>query len=265
MTLRALYLSALAIFALPAQSWAEDNIAFLGVSGTYYSEYLGSADQDFRILPYLSVNNFKGFDVFGPQITYRLIDTGTGEGFGKWSLRAGPSIAYQIGRDNDDSPNFANFDDIDGSLPIGGYARATIGPVGLRVDAGQDIIGGHDGFTADASIGTFYSSGIFNIQPSVSLNWADAGHNQAFFGITAQQAAASPFQQVGFGSGAYSYSANVVTWLEFDNEYAVTLIGSYRDFIGDVTDSPILQAEDGATDGFSLALSLSRKFDLSKF
>ena len=265
MTLRNLCLSIITFLALPGQSWAEDNIAFAGVSGTYFSEYLGSADQDFQILPYLSVNNFKGFDVFGPQITYRLIDTGTGEGFGKWSLRAGPSVTYQIGRDNDDSPNFVNFDDIDGSLPIGGYARATFGPIGLRLDAGQDVIGGHGGFTADASVGTFYSTGIFNIQPSLSLNWADAEHNQSFFGITAEQAAVSPFQQVSVGSGLYSYSASVVTWLEFENDYALTLIGSYRDFIGDITDSPILQADDGATDGFSIALSLSRKFDLSKF
>ncbi len=258
------------LVATPVHSWAQDNnntdnTAYAGISGALFPEYLGSADQDFRVLPYLSVDNFKGFDIFGPQITYRLIDTGTGEGLGKWSLQLGPRIAYQIGRDPDDSPNLANFDDISGSLPVGAYLRSTFGPVGFRVDAGQDVIGGHDGFTLDASVGTFYSNGFFNIQPSLTLSLADGQHNETFFGVSDPQAAVSPFSSYEIGSGAYAYSANVVSWLEFDNDYAVALVGSYRNFIGNAADSPILLAEDGSRDNISVALSFVRKFNLSKF
>lgn len=42
------------------------------------------------------------------------------------------------------------------SVLLGGYVRSTIGPIGFRIDAGQDIANGHDGLTADVSIGTFY-------------------------------------------------------------------------------------------------------------
>jgi len=242
-----------------------DNTAYVGVSGVLLSEYLGSADEDFRVLPYLSVDNFKGFDFFGTALTYRLIDTGTGEGLGKWSLRAGPRIAYQTGRDSDDSSNLTGFEDVDGSLPIGGYIRSTLGPLGFRFDAGQDIIKGHNGFTADASVGTFYRIGNFAIQPSATVSWADGNHNESFFGVTANQSQSSNLAAFDIGSGIYAYSANVVTWIEIKDQYAVSLIATYRKFTGDAKDSPILRANDGATDGLYAAISVSKKFDLSKF
>lgn len=242
-----------------------DNTAHVGVSAILLSEYLGSADEDIRALPYLSVDNFKGFDLFGTALSYRLIDTGTGEGLGKWSLQAGPRIAYQIGRDSEDSPNLTGFEDIDASVPIGAYVRSTIGPLGFRVDAGQDIVKGHNGFTADASVGTFYRIGNFAIQPSATVSWADGNHNESFFGVTNAQSETSKLGAFDIGSGIYSYSANVVTWIEVKDQYAISLIASYRKFTGDAKDSPILRASDGATDGISAALSISRKFDLSKY
>ncbi len=242
-----------------------DNIAYAGIGAVAFSEYLGSDDLDVSPLPYLSVNNYKGFDVFGTALSYRLIDTGTGEGLGKWSLQAGPKASYQIGRDSDDSPNLVGFEDIDGSVPIGGYVRTTLGPIGLRLDAGQDIFGGHDGFIADASVGTFYRLGNWAIQPSATLSWADSNHNESFFAVSEDQALGSPLSAFDIGSGIYSYAANIVTWIEFNEKYALTFIGTYRRFTGDASDSPVLQASDGSADNFYGAVSISRKFDLSKF
>jgi len=265
----ALFVFALTPSAVLAQDSAsqssDDNIAYAGAGAVLFSEYLGSDDLDVSPLPYLSVNNFKGFDVFGTSLSYRLIDTGTGEGFGKWSLQAGPKATYQIGRDSEDSPNLIGFEDIGGSIPIGGYIRSTLGPIGLRLDAGQDVIGGHSGFTADASVGTFYRLGNWAIQPSASISWADGNHNESFFTVTDAQAAGSPLSAFDVGSGIYSYSANVVTWIEFKEKYALTFIGTYRKFTGDAADSPILRADDGSRDGIYAAISLSRRFDLSDF
>ena len=260
------------IFASPA--WAQmpdkmadnsDGTGYIGASLVYDSEYLGSADEDFSALPYLSFENIKGFDLFGTALTYRLIDTGTGEGFGKWSLRAGPRIAYQPGRDSDDSSNLAGFDDVDGSVPIGGFVRSTVGPVGLRLDAGQDIAGGHDGFTMDASIGTFYRVGNFAIQPSATVSWGDGKFNDSFFSVTPDQDLSSGLTTFNAGSGNYSYSANVVSWVEIDEKYALSLVASYRWFTADASDSPILNANDGSRNGIFTAVSLSRKFDTSQW
>ena len=244
---------------------ARESVAYVGISVASFSEYLGSDDQETRVLPYLSINDFKGFDLFGPNLTYRLIEVGTGKGLDKWSLEAGPKVSFQGGRDSDESPNLIGFEDIGGSLPLGGYIKSTIGPVGLGVTAGQDIIKGHSGFTADASVGTFYKAGNFAIQPSLSVSWADGRHNESFFGVTNAQSSSSPLAAYDIGSGIYAYSASVVSWIDIQDKYALALIATYREFTGDAKDSPILRADDGSTNGASVIVSLSRKFDLSRF
>ncbi len=238
---------------------------YVGASLALLSEYPGSADEDLLALPYLSFEDVKGFDLFGPTLSYRAIETGTGEGFGKWSLRAGPSIRFQDGRDSDDSINLTGFEDVGSSLPIGGYIRSTLGPVGLRLDVGQDVIGGHGGLTADASIGTFYRTGNFAIQPALTVSWADNKHNDSFFSVTDDQSASSGLARFDAGSGIYSYSASVVSWVEIQDKYAVSLTASYRWYTEDAKESPILNASDGSDAGVFAALSVLRKFDTTKW
>ena len=242
-----------------------DGTGYIGASVVLNSEYLGSADEEIRALPYLSFENVKGFTLFGTTLRYRALDVGTGQGLGKWSLRAGPSISYQGGRDSDESENLNGFEDIDGSVPLGGFVRSTIGPVGFGVNVGKDIIGGHDGVTADASIGTFIPLGNFAIQPSASIHWADNKHNDSFFSVTPAQAATSGLETYDAGSGVYGYSAGIVSWVEIDDKYAVSLIANYRWFTGDAADSPILNASDGSRNGVFAALGVSRKFDTTKW
>lgn len=235
---------------------------FVGVQTLLTSEHLGSAEDDISILPYLSVDDYKGIDIFGPSISYRAIETGTGVGLGKWSLRAGPIATYQTGRDSDDSDTLTGLDDIDGSLLLGGYARATFGPVGLRFDVGQDVIGGHDGVLANASIGTLLPIGKLNIQPSATVSWGSENFNQSFFGITPEQAAASGLDVNETESGIHSYSLSAVSWLELNDKYTVSLIGSHSWFTEEANNSPIILAEDGSDTGFFVSLGFSRKFTL---
>lgn len=258
--------------ALPAQAQMPERVAsdsagtgYVGVSGVLMSEYFGSSDEEFQVLPYLSLDDVKGFDLFGTSLTYRAVEIGTGEGLDKWSLRAGPRIAYQPGRDSEDSPTLNGFEDVDGSIPLGGYVRSTLGPLGLRLDVGQDIAGGHDGFTADASIGTFYRAGNFAIQPSATLSWGDNKHNDSFFSVNNAQSAASGLNVYDAGSGIYSYSLGVLSWIEFQEKYALVFVGSYRWFTDDAQDSPILNAQDGSDKGLFAAVSLTRKFDTNKW
>ena len=265
-------ISLIALLALAAPSHAQvqqgptssgdEAIIYVGGQVLLSPEHLGSEDNEFSVLPYLSVDDYKGIDVFGPSISYRAIETGTGEGLGKWSLRAGPSATYQTGRDSDDSETLTGLEDIDGSLLLGGYARATFGPIGLRFDAGQDVIGGHDGLTANASIGTFLPLGALNIQPSATVNWGSASHNQSFFGITPEQAAISGLDVNDLSSGIYAYTLGVVTWVDVTDDYAVTLIGSHSWFTDEANNSPIIDAVDGSDTGFFISLSVSRRFTL---
>ena len=247
----------------PANS--NDGTGYIGASILLNSEYLGSADEEIRALPYLSFDNVKGFTLFGTTLRYRAIDIGTGQGLDKWSLRAGPSVGFQGGRDSDESVNLNGFDDIGGSVPLGGYIRSTIGPVGLGLNVGKDVIGGHGGVTADASVGTFIPLGNFAIQPSANIHWADNSHNDSFFSVTPDQAVTSGLTAYNAGSGIYGYSAGFVSWVTIEDKYAVSLITNYRWFTGDAADSPILNASDGSRNGIFATIGVSRKFDTTKW
>ncbi|WP_371397901.1 MipA/OmpV family protein [Fretibacter rubidus] len=238
---------------------------YIGATALLSSDYLGAANETVTALPYLSFENIKGFDLFGTALSYRAIEAGTGEGFGKWSLRAGPTVSYQRGRDSSDSVNLIGFDDVDASILAGGYIRTTIGPVGLRLDAAQDFAGGHDGLTVDASIGTFYRVGNFAIQPSATVSWGSGAHNDSFFSVTNAQAASSGLTTYDAGAGIYGYSLGIVSWVEIKDQYAISLIGSYRWFTDEAEDSPILNASDGSKNGLFAGLSVSRKFDSNKW
>ena len=158
-----------------------------------------------------------------------------------------------------------SFENVEGSFVAGGYVRSTIGPVGILVDAGKDIAGGHDGLVANASIGTFYRTGPFAVQPSFTVSWADNQFHDSFFSVSNQQAAGSPLGAFDAGSGIYKYSAGLVSWIEFKERYALSLIGTYDWYQNDAANSPILNAEDGSRNGIFAAISLSRKFDTNKW
>lgn len=240
----------------------DTGVAFVGALGALTSEYLGSAEEELRAFPYVSVQDYQGFDLSGTSLSYRAVETGTGQGLGKWSLRAGPNLTFQGGRDSDDSPTLTGLKDIDSSVLAGGYVRGTFGPIGLRLDAGHDIIGGHGGTVANASVGTFLPLGKLKILPSASVNWGSADHNQSFFGITQTQSSASGLAVNDLDSGIYGYSVNLVSWYELSDNYVVTAIGTHRWFVNDANDSPILMAEDGADTGLFFAFGIARKFNL---
>ena len=255
-------LAAPAFAQLSDGSSGQESTANVGAIGLYGSEYFGSADEEFTALPFLDVDNYKGFDFFGTTLSYRVFETGTGEGLGKWSLRAGPSLTYLPGRDSSDSDTLTGLEDVDGSLLAGGYIRSTIGPVGFRLDAGQDVINGSDGFTAIASVGTSLPLGKLNFRPSASAYYGSGSFNEAFFGITPEQSAASGLAVNDVDSGIYSYSVNLVGYYPIAEKWRVNFVGSYRWFTEEADDSPIITAVDGSDNGLFVGLGLTRQFNL---
>lgn len=253
--------------SFPSLTYAQDNdedVSAIDIGGTVLlrQSYVGSDRTETNILPYLGLDNVYGFDLLGPTLKYQLFDVGTGRGFGKWSVRAGPRAAFDFGRDSDDSPTLDGLEDIDSSLLLGGYLRSSWGPVGFDIAAGQDVIGGHDGFLADFSLGTRYPGNGWYIQPAVTLSWADGNYAQTTYGITAEQALNSALGEFDSSSGFHQASATILGGFEINKDWNFTALFSYREALGDYRDSPIITAEDGSTSGIFTSLSISRRFNL---
>ena len=260
-------LSVVLLFAAPpvfAQDAETDDPSYIDVGATvlHRPSYVGSDRTETNIFPYIGLDNVFGIDLLGPTLKADVIDIGTGRGFGKWSLRAGPRVGFDFGRDSDDSPTLEGLDDIDASAVVGGFMRSTISIIGFDVSAGHDVIGGHDGFVADASIGTRYPGNGWYIQPIATLSWADEAYTQTVYGITPEQAQTSSLAAFDTSSGFHQASVSLIGGYEVSKNWNVTALFSYREALGDYRDSPIIQAEDGSASGIFTTLSLSRRFSL---
>ena len=61
-------------------------------------------------------------------------------------------------------------------------------------------------------------------------------------------------------SGFHRASASLLGWYDLNERWQVSGIVSYREYLGEFRDSPILQAPDGTTSDVFLLVGLSRAF-----
>jgi outer membrane scaffolding protein for murein synthesis (MipA/OmpV family) len=250
----------LALAYLPSLAFADDTTLDLGGAVMVRPAYTGSDDYRTNILPYIGFENLYGFDMRGLAITSDVIELGTGKGPGRWSLEAGPRVSFDFGRDSRDSVTLEGLDDINPSLLLGGFTRATIGIIGFDLSVGQDVIGGHKGLVADASIGTRYPGKGWFVAPLVSVSWADQNFTQEIYGISEAQTATSALDQFDTDSGFHQVSASLLAGIDIDDDWSVTGLVSYREALGDYRDSPIIQAEDGSASGIFATVGIARRF-----
>ena len=266
--MRALLISsALALLAEPvAAQDADTSYIRVGAALASLPQYAGSAETQMRVLPLISFEDIEGFEFNGLSLSYPLLRAGTGRGPGLWSIKAGPRAGFEFGRDSEDSPTLNGFEDIGESLLLGGSVRATYGILGVGVDFGQDVIGGHGGFTADIALGTYIPPGLIaervSLQPLIGVGWADGDYSQTTYGVTAAQAEASGLPAYALGSGFHRANATLLGWYDLSERWQLSSVLSYREYLGDYRDSPILRAPDGATSDVFATLGLSYKFDL---
>lgn len=262
------FLSAL-MFGIAPSAFSQDtkqkeDPTYIDVGATvlHRPTYVGSDQTKTNILPYLGIDNLYGVDMLGPTLKADVFEIGTGRGMGKWSVRAGPRVSFDFGRDSSDSSTLDGLEDIDASAVVGGFVRTSYSAIGFDLSVGQDVLGGHDGFVADASIGTRYPGNRWYIQPAVTLSWADENYTQTVYGITDAQAQNSSLAAFDTSSGLHQISANLIGGYALSGNWNVTALFSYREALGDYKDSPIIQAEDGSSSGIFTSLSLSRRFSL---
>jgi len=244
------------------QNTGDEDLAHFDIGGTVFlrQSYVGSDQTEVNVFPYIGVDNFHGIEVLGPAAKANLIEFGTGQGLGKWSVRAGPRVALDFGRDSSDSPTLEGLEDIGTSAVVGGFVRTTLSFIGLDVVAGQDVIDGHGGFVADFSVGTQYPGKGWYVQPALTLSWADEKYTQTIYGITPDQAQSSVLGAFDTSSGFHQASASVLGGFALTENWNFTALVSYRETLGDFRDSPIIQAKDGAASGIFSSLSISRRF-----
>lgn len=164
-------------------------------------------------------------------------------------------------RDSDDYDELTGLDDIDTAVELGfgiGYQQTYWKAFG-EVRKG---IGGHTAVTGTVGADLIYRPSdrwLFTAGPRV--NFGDSDYANTYFGVTADEAAASSFGIYDADGGAMSAGIEVQGTYFLDDRWAVEGAVSYEKLLNDAADSPITAT--GSEDQWRVRLGLSRVFTLN--
>ena len=204
----------------------------IGAGGMYQPGYLGSDDYRFRPLPMVDIKYDRFFVNFQDGIGLNLIDD---EDF---TIGAGVTMAdnYQAS----DAPEGM------GKLSFGVGARGfvKVRQAGFEATLGgmQIFQGSTGGFVADATISRpIFINQSFMLMPSVGVRWADAKHNDRYFGVTAAQSTASGLPEFSTGSGFLDAKAELGSMYMVTDRISLGVNAGVTTLLGDVRHSPIVE------------------------
>ena len=160
---------------------------------------------------------------------------------GAFSLKAG--VAYQPGRDEDEDQSLAGVGDIDDATLLRLVAEYQFDVYtaffGLRRH-----YGGTDGAQLETGIQAFYSLREEITSPRLLLNlavlYSDEDYMQGYFGIDADQSAASGLQPYAAEAGVSSVRAGATFLYPLTRYWRLTGVMQYRELVGDAGDSPLV-------------------------
>lgn len=234
-TQRTLFL-ALALFAgscahVSARGWSVGVGVLVG-----NSEY---RDTDVRVMPF-------------PFVRYegeRLHLDGLGGGvhvFKDGGHKISANVYYDAqsfdGSDSDDA-RMKRLDDRDSTVMAGlSYSFASPRYGIFRVGASGDILGEHDGFRIDAGYTYGFRLGGFFLMPGAGAIFSSGNYNDYYYGIGADESAASGLPEYKAGTGVSPYAQLLVHYKIADNwnAFFLTRLTLMND---EVKDSPMVDGE----------------------
>jgi outer membrane protein len=210
----------------------EDHVT-IGVGGLYRPAYMGSSKYQFQPIPAIDIKRARFFVNFQNGIGVAPVDNA--------AVTAGIGIVMVTDNyERKDVPNQFN------KIDIGAGARGfvSVRQFGLEATAGltQIFAGGTKGMIADFSLSRpiVVNDRLF-LTPAIGTRWANAKHNDRFYGVTAGQAQASGLRQFRPGSGLLDAKAELGLQYRLTDHIGFGATGGVTTLLGKVKDSPIVR------------------------
>ncbi len=231
--------------------------------GSDFYQLRGGPDVEVRYKDrfFLSLQDGAGFDLIKTDV-----------------FRAGPVVKFQQQRnDNGNGGIFTiaggrtnalrGLGDVSATAEAGGYVQYQSGSFSASVELRKGI-GGHDGLIAD--LGARYTTGlmgmkvserpvILSVSPRATI--VDDTYNQAYFGVTAAQSAASGLRAYNAGGGILSFGAGAAVIVPVSAGLSASVLGGYDRLAGDAGNSPLVR-ERGSRHQGTVGLGLIYRFGL---
>lgn len=222
----------LSLALLQSTTQAQDsNHVVIGLGAAYVPAYEGA--HKYRVLPlpaldvhwnsfFANLDNGVGINI----IDYKFVTMGT-------------SVMFMQGYRREDAPPGI------GSLRAGVGGRAFLslhaGGWAATVGGTKGVAGSTKGTLADANLS--YSIAVaprLTLTPSIAATWADAKHNNRYFGVDAEQSVASGLPQFAPGSGVKDASVLLSANCLLTDHLILGVSAGATTLLNKVKDSPIV-------------------------
>lgn len=219
----------------PAKS--EDWKIDVGVVAAYVQDFPGASAQQLTPLPYFDID-YKG--------KYFLHAT---SGAGIYLYNEGnnfisTSLTYARGREEDEAGFLNGLGDIDNGIAARTAAQVDMTYFVLGGYVTHQVVGSDTGTEATVYATTRLGAAEgFRIYPTLLTTFVDDERNQAFFGITPEQAANTSFAQYTPEGGHKSYGVQLQGLYDFNKDWRIAGQVNWERLTGDAADSPITQDE----------------------
>ncbi|MAW99421.1 MAG: structural protein MipA [Sphingomonas sp.] len=222
-----------------AEDGPEEDHITIGAGGMYQPDYMGARSYQFQ--PILAADIKRGvfFVNFENGIGVAPIDTET------FTVGVGVVPIFDS-YDREDVPN--QFNKVDLGAGVRGFF--SIRQLGFEVTTGltQIFAGNTKGMIVDFSLSRdiIVNERLF-ITPSIGARWANAKHNDRFYGVSESQAQESGLRQFRPGAGFLDADAELMLQYRLTDHIGIGVGGSVTTLMGNVKDSPIVQKKTAPT------------------
>lgn len=237
----------------------------LGGGFLFNPTYVGDDDYQLSLLPNIRVTySDKFFASVQEGVGYNLINQS--------GWRVGPLVKFDFGRDEGGNSPFRiagtettdldGFGQIDFTFEAGGFAEYRTRSLSTKLELRRGV-NGHEGFVGDFEINRtgqndiFGKRGIYSVGPR--LKFANARYNQAFFGVNAQQAAASGLGVYNAGGGIVSYGVSGSQIMLLSRNLSAIAFAGYDRLGNEASDSTLVRTS-GSANQFSAGVFFSYTF-----
>mgnify|MGYP000628007109 CR=1 FL=1 len=209
----------------------------LGAAATAVPDFPGSDSLQLLPLPYFYIEyKDKWFAHPTSGVGYYFVNEGNNF--------VSTSLTYLTGRQEDEAAALTGLGDLDGGIAARAAAQFDMTYFVLGGFIAHQLSGDDTGTEATLYATTrIKPTEQFRIYPTVRVTYADDERNQAFFGVTPQQAAASFYPVYTPDGGLKSYGFQLQALYDVTDEWRIAGQATLDILQDDVADSPIVQDE----------------------
>ncbi len=219
-------------------------------------DYEGSDNYELGVVPFIELSAFDGLASISLDGAEAFLPLGE-------NVAVGVGLSYDGGRDEDDNEALDGLGDIDDSFIGSISAIAALDETQVSLTFAHSLGGDVEGYTIDLTVGHEIEviEDRFDLEFEAGITWASQDYLDIYFGIDADQAAASGLDETDVDAGVKNAALGVTGNYFLTDWIALGLGVEYQRLLGDAADSPIVEVE-GSPDQISALAYVAVEFGL---